>query len=440
MHFWIDKRSSQLHNFGGGNRGRVPGPGGFYRGSMGSSGSRRPRSHNSGHSASSGLPGGTGRRRSSSSSGGFNQRRSSVNRWTYDPYNISHHQQSRHSQQAQMWPDGRQGFMDVTSSNNLATSPHGILNVNPDLSESQVRSAVLGTSTTSTGTNSMVDPAWKRTKRIGLTLCFMAFILLSTVAAKFVIEGPWLIDKTPRSERTEATIYFFLTEVIFILFAMGLFFAGVTCLRKRTNAYLLRQFNEYILQTSPHGTGPMGSPNYFGRGTNGEMSGIGIGGPSLQHQAAHTGGMMGMNPNIGGDRPFLGPHYLPSLENHLINMHISVAESSNFVMSGLSKPPPYHIALYLPVPDELCEITTSTGSKEATPEPKPRQPQQHNSQSSSWISSCLVDNEETLKTDEDSADDDDNDGVEGRPRKKRRRDDDHDGRSETPPPPYGQLK
>jgi len=30
MHFWIDKRSSQLHNFGGGGRGRPPGSGGFY--------------------------------------------------------------------------------------------------------------------------------------------------------------------------------------------------------------------------------------------------------------------------------------------------------------------------------------------------------------------------------------------------------------------------
>lgn len=69
----------------------------------------------------------------------------------------------------------------------------------------------------------IMDPGWRRTKRIGLTLCFMAFILLSTVAAKFVIEGPWLIDRQPRHERTEATIYFFLTELIFIVFAVGEF-------------------------------------------------------------------------------------------------------------------------------------------------------------------------------------------------------------------------
>lgn len=31
MHFWIDKRSSNLHSYiGGGNRARPPGHGGFY--------------------------------------------------------------------------------------------------------------------------------------------------------------------------------------------------------------------------------------------------------------------------------------------------------------------------------------------------------------------------------------------------------------------------
>lgn len=95
------------------------------------------------------------------------------------------------------------------------------------------------------------------------------------VAAKFVIEGPWLIDKSPRSERTEATIYFFLTEIIFVLFAMALFFAGVTCLRKRTNAYLLRQFNDYIMHSTPQTGGRMG--DYFGN-TGGESGATGSNG------------------------------------------------------------------------------------------------------------------------------------------------------------------
>ncbi|ODN04360.1 Gamma-glutamyltransferase 5 [Orchesella cincta] len=100
------------------------------------------------------------------------------------------------------------------------------------------------------------DPSWACTKRVGLTLCFLAFILLGTVGAKFMIQGPGVID-TSRTGKAEAAAYFLFTELIFVAFAMALFFTGVACLRKRTNDYLLRQFNQYILNTSatPGGAG-----------------------------------------------------------------------------------------------------------------------------------------------------------------------------------------
>lgn len=270
-------------------------------------------------------------------------------------------------------------------------------------------------------TSSQSDPAWKRTKRIGLTLCFMAFILLSTVAAKFVIEGPWLIDKTPRSERTEATIYFFLTELIFVAFAMALFFTGVTCLRKRTNAYLLRQFNQYILQTSPHGSGTTEffhaggrNPNQVGMPT---MPGSNVGGGHINP--------VGGNINPQEERPFA---YLPSLETSLL---MNVEQNPNLV--GCSKPPPYHIALYLPVPDDY----SSTSSKD-------HKDDVHSHHTSPWISStsCGVSGSNGnsgraggIEKTEDS----DDEVEEGIPRRKRQKKDEEMARSETPPPPYGQI-
>lgn len=167
-----------------------------------------------------------------------------------------------------------------------------------------------------------------------------------------------------------------------------------------------------------------------------------------------AGGLARVPQNLGPERPFLGPHFLPSLENHLMNMHISVAESSNFVMTGLSKPPPYHIALYLPVPDEQCENPGSARKEEGSEtifkngmsQNMQNQNPSHSqrSQPSSWMQSCLDEGEDgprNGKTDED-ADSEWDEGTSDRnlgedgPRRKRRR---NNERPETPPPPYGQI-
>lgn len=210
----------------------------------------------------------------------------------------------------------------------------------------------------------------------------------------------------------------------------GLFFAGVTCLRKRTNAYLLRQFNQYIMQTAPQSGESLESPTeFFGR--PGNHSGV-----------------------AGEDRNFL------PLENRLMNMHISVAENSSMAC----KPPPYHIALYLPVPlddvESLKEGGENQGQGQGQCQGQGQNPQPQASHSSSWISSCLADNENeendadpdnengsgSDKTEDhvEDPDDDENTNREGRKRskerkkksgKRRKREEDEE-RAETPPPPY----
>jgi hypothetical protein len=368
---------------------------------------RFPRSHNSSASAH------PGRRRSSSSPASL-QRRVSMNRWTHDPYNINH-QRHLHPVHVQMWPDGRPGFPTGASEHGdfAVITPTALISSAND--SQQPHTVPLSTSIPSSGSNTSInDPKWNRTKRIGLTLCFMSFVLLSTVAAKFVIEGPLLLDKSLRHERSEPTLYFFIIEFIFVLVAMALFFAGVTCLRKRTNAYLLRQFNQYIMQTS-HGEGGF----FDGTGTA-----RGPAAPGNHHP-------MVINPNQSNDRSF-HPNFLP--QNHLLNMHISVAESPNFLMSGLGKPPPYHIALYLPAPGEEFEIGPYTNANLDGNNKNRVNP--NNSQSSSWISSCLADND---KTEEEETTTEDEEGVEGKPKRKRKRNVEDSERPETPPPAYNQL-
>ena len=172
---------------------------------------RRPRSQS--HSTGPGaMP--PNRRRSSSSStgssggggGGGQVRRASMNRWTYDPYHINQHNRIHNPQwnthQIPQQNTNNSSPMESSSNLNLDLSQipqnpssrsqqsRRIISMDPNNStQSEWRDDGAQESSNSNSAHSIADPAWARTKLIGLTLCFLAFILLSTVAAKFVIEG-----------------------------------------------------------------------------------------------------------------------------------------------------------------------------------------------------------------------------------------------------------
>lgn len=219
------------------------------------------------------------------------------------------------------------------------------------------------------------DPGWACTKRVGLTLCFLAFILLGTVGAKFMIQGPGVID-TSRTGKAEAAAYFLFTELIFVAFAMALFFIGVSCLRKRTNDYLLRQFNQYILSSSsvPAGSGrgthgnlapgqePYDYEYYEGThhppGSNGSPS---RGHHHHLHHTVHHGGFHHYrhhrsNGSLLEEGEFGSAADLAQSQ-HSFNgagpIHYPAHYGNGSNNSRRSKPPPYHIALYLPLPEGM---------------------------------------------------------------------------------------
>jgi len=316
--------------------------------------------------------------------------------------------------------------------------------------------------------NSLIDPSWKRTKRIGLTLCFMAFILMSTVAAKFFIEGPGIIDKAPKSERTESAIYFFLTELIFVAFAMALFFTGITCLRKRTNAYLLRQFNQYIMQSSNANGRNSSRRGYFD--SDSPTGGIRNSSPddpsaSTDRINSHVNnsliGNVGLHSlhshhHIMDERSFHHlnhhPHYLPPFDTHVM-MNVGALESSRFT-DGYAKPPPYHIALYLPAPDNQQQLSSERTKAFESRDDNTKARRVRNGSGSRILGLCgieivtttdpeptsIVSSEASFlceKTDE--SDEDDSDGIAGRPEREKQKNETVGSRPETPPPPYGQC-
>lgn len=195
-----------------------------------------------------------------------------------------------------------------------------------------------------------------------------------------MIQGPGVID-TSRTGKAEAAAYFLFTELIFVAFAMALFFTGVACLRKRTNDYLLRQFNQYILSSSGTPAGPSGSATlgnippgqdtydfeYF----DGSHPAGGNGSPSrahhhhLHHNLHHGGfhayrhhrsngslleeGDFGSG-DLAGNFNGAGPIHYPA--------HYGNSSSSS--RYARSKPPPYHIALYLPLPEGMGGASSPT--------------------------------------------------------------------------------
>lgn len=215
------------------------------------------------------------------------------------------------------------------------------------------------------------DPGWACTKRVGLTLCFLAFILLGTVGAKFMIQGPGVID----TGKAEAAAYFLFTELIFVAFAMALFFTGVACLRKRTNDYLLRQFNQYIMNSSATtgvsggqiGTIP-GQDAFDFEYYDGAHPPVGGGSPSSRghhhhlHHNLHHGGFHGYrhHPSNGslieegdfgnGGELAQSPHNFHGAGPIHYPAHYGGGSNAGG-RHGRSKPPPYHIALYLPLPE-----------------------------------------------------------------------------------------
>jgi hypothetical protein len=193
----------------------------------------------------------------------------------------------------------------------------------------------------------------------------MGAILLGTVAVKFLIEGPGLIDTTRRGATQETAVYFIFTEIGFLTFALALFITGVACLRKRTNAYLLRQFNQHLLHTSRNESRstPLNSDDLFLDTPGDEESG-----GSLTH--------------ANDESPFTNLHHHPEgLSPITTPVHNCVFHSA-LITSGSGRrghrllsdgrpprrcphfhnsaaaaqllkqqPPPYNVALYLPLPN-----------------------------------------------------------------------------------------
>jgi hypothetical protein len=116
-------------------------------------------------------------------------------------------------------------------------------------------------------------------------------------------------------------------------------------------------------------------------------------------------------------------------------MNMSALESSSFA-EGYSKPPPYHIALYLPVPDDQNTLgkgkdSVDKGNNRISSGSRVSGVDQDHHISQSAEASFVCD-----KTDE--SDEEDGDEESGPDRKKQRKDEDEE-RCETPPPPYGQI-
>ncbi|CAL8123127.1 unnamed protein product [Orchesella dallaii] len=311
------------------------------------------------------------------------------------------------------------------------------------------------------------DPSWACTKRVGLTLCFLAFILLGTVGAKFMIQGPGVID-TSRTGKAEAAAYFLFTELIFVAFAMALFFTGVACLRKRTNDYLLRQFNQYILNTSatPGAAGGAmgGIPGqdaydfeYYDGGIPPSASSMipGAGSPNRNphhhhHHHAHHGGFhnyrhqrsvgslmeegdygegdLASPPNFHGAGPI---HYPP---------HYNGSNGGNSSRHGRSKPPPYHIALYLPLPEGMGGGSSPEESRSGNN----NYDQDGNKSSKSGDAIGFIDSS-SVKDAQDAGAVVNYSGSNSNDNRDSNADGNGDGnhhqdnRSETPPPPYEQL-
>lgn len=325
---------------------------------------------------------------------------------------------------------------------------------------------------TSTGGRPSIenDPGWACTKRIGLTLCFLAFILMCTVGAKFLIQGPVVIDSS-RAGKAEAAAYFLFTELIFVAFAMALFFTGVACLRTRTNAYLLRQFNQYIMSSSSTTAVPGGAMNgmqprhdaydfeYYDE-TNPPPGGLGSptrGHHHHLHHSLHHGGFhhyrhhrsdgsllegeFGSGGDLSQSFHGAGPiHYPPH-------------NSSSSSRHGRSKPPPYHIALYLPLPEGMDEQRTVYHSPTYENNPNSAnnmdQDGKPNKTDGSGDGIGFIDSS-SIKDAQDAAggnnvnysgtnytsnDDRNSSSRNGRGEETTN----HDNRSETPPPPYEQL-
>lgn len=212
-------------------------------------------------------------------------------------------------------------------------------------------------------------------KQLGLTLCFMGFILLCTVAGKFIIEGPGVIDASRRPVSGVSTIggskrtlsFFFVSELIFLVFALGLFLTGVTCLRKRTNAYLLRQFRQHIInarnpEVSIENPGGESSRATTSSGTTlismseDEVGSTVENGAETALNFYETENMARYGTRRAGRSHRYFPDGLapPGRNRRCYNYNYGCHQA----LLSNQKPPPYDVALYLPLPPSSRPIST----------------------------------------------------------------------------------